>query len=64
MKLITVTQAAAEYGLSDRWIRMLIKHGRIDATQYGKTWVMDAEAVARFMQRARPVGRPKKQVMS
>ena len=58
MELITVTEAAKRLGLSGRWIRMLIEQGRIEATQYGRTWVLEAAALEAYMRNRRPVGRP------
>ena len=62
MDLITVTQASQRHGLSGRWIRMLIEEGRIEGQSFGKTWVLDSNALATYIQNRRAPGRPLKKV--
>lgn len=47
--LLTVTQAAALRGdVTDHTIRRWLRLGWLPATKYGKTWLVDREAVLGF----------------
>lgn len=47
--LLTVTQAALKSGLSDRAIRKAITRGDLRAQQYGKTYVIEAAELERWL---------------
>lgn len=53
--MITVSQAAADLGVSDRRVRALCAAGRIKATRIGRAWIILSLDFARN----RPSGRPK-----
>ena len=48
-RLISLTEAAALFGLSRSQLRLLAKQGRLRATKVGKSWVTTPKAVADYM---------------
>lgn len=48
-RLISLTEAAAQFGLSATQLRLLAKLGRLRATKVGKSWVTTPSAVAEYL---------------
>jgi excisionase family DNA binding protein len=46
-------------GLSQSRVRHLIAAGKLPAEKYGRDWMLDEDAVMRFMELPRPTGRPR-----
>lgn len=59
MGLVTVAEAAQQLDLSPVAVRQFIAEGRLRATKYGRTWLLERAEVARFARRKRAPGRPK-----
>jgi hypothetical protein len=49
-RLISLKEAAAQFGLSHPQLRLLARTGRLKARKIGKTWVTTPEDVASYMQ--------------
>jgi excisionase family DNA binding protein len=62
MELITITEASRRYGLSGRWLRLLITEGRIKAQRFGNMHAIDSKEVELYVQNRRSRGRPAKKV--
>ena len=58
MKLVTVTEAALELGISARRVRAIIQAGRLPAQMMGRTWVIKEKDLEKV--RDRKPGRPRK----
>jgi excisionase family DNA binding protein len=59
MKTMTVSEAAAELGLSSDTLRHQIRNGRLKATRIGPLWVVSPQEVARYrLQSLGHSGRP------
>jgi len=54
--MLTLTEAAAELGISAATLRHQIQGGRLTARLFGKTYVITADELARY--RASSLGRP------
>ena len=46
--LLTIPQAATILGVTERLLRLRCQSGRIDAKKYGRTWLIDTDAVETF----------------
>ncbi|MCG8425133.1 MAG: helix-turn-helix domain-containing protein [Proteobacteria bacterium] len=44
---LTVDQAAAKLGMTERQVRYLIKRGSLAARKRGKRWLIDSDALPR-----------------
>lgn len=56
---ITLTQAAELAGVTDRWMRQLVKDEKVRAVRIGKFWLVDKDDAEKF-QRHPTAGRPRK----
>jgi excisionase family DNA binding protein len=54
--MLTLTEAAAELGISSATLRHQVQAGRMKARLFGKTYVITADELARY--RATSLGRP------
>ena len=54
--MLTLAEAAAELGISAATLRHQVQGGRLAARLFGKTYVITADALARY--RATRLGRP------
>jgi excisionase family DNA binding protein len=54
--MLTLTEAAAELGISAATLRHQVQGGRLAARKFGKTYVITADELARY--RATSLGRP------
>jgi excisionase family DNA binding protein len=59
---ITVTEAAALYGFSTSWIRILLERGKVPGRLYGKTWLVSQTTLAKYLENRPPRGRQPKKV--
>lgn len=59
-KLITLQQAAEEFGYSAEHLRVLAVEGRLEAWLVGAYWITTREAVLYYKKHSRPRGRPPK----
>lgn len=60
MKLLTLTQAGAELGVSPSTLRSQVRNGRLRATLVGKTYVVTPAEVERYRRESLGnAGRPK-----
>ena len=48
MNLLTLAQAGELLGLSATTLRVQVKRGRLEATLYGKTWLVTEDEVERY----------------
>lgn len=48
-RYISLSEAAAQSGLSHPQLRLLARNGKLKAFKVGKTWVTTPEAVAEYM---------------
>jgi hypothetical protein len=48
-RLLSLKEAAAQFGLSHSQLRLLARTGRLKARKIGKTWVTTPAAVAMYM---------------
>ena len=47
--MITVAEASAKYGLSDGWLRKLIRSGQVRARRVGaRVWLIDERSLQRY----------------
>lgn len=56
MTPVSVTEAAAQLGVSVRRVRQLCEAGRLKADRIGRAWLIDRKALERF--KPLPPGRP------
>jgi len=55
--LISVTEAAAKYGLSDVRIRQLLRNRTVTGTKFGPTWAVDEDSLKAYLATERKPGR-------
>ena len=60
MALLSVSEAAAESGLSGSRIRKAIAAGQIRAVRLEGMWLIDSESLAEFIDERRGPGRPRR----
>jgi excisionase family DNA binding protein len=60
-KLLTLAEVSERVGLDSSRLRVLIAQGRLQATKYGKTWLVKESDVKAFEKQPRSPGRPPKQ---
>ena len=48
-RLISLREAAAQFGLSDSQLRLLARKGRLAAVKLGRDWFTTPEAVAAYL---------------
>jgi excisionase family DNA binding protein len=51
-QLISLSEAAARFGISDGHLRLLARQGRLAATRLGRNWFTTPEAVAAYLANA------------
>ena len=59
-KLVTLQQAADEFGYTAEHLRVLATEGRLEAWLVGAYWITTREAVRSYIKHSRPPGRPPK----
>ena len=57
-KLISVTEAAKETGLSLAYLRKLVAAGQVKGQKIGSYWAIEYEALQKFLSKPRKIGRP------
>jgi excisionase family DNA binding protein len=57
-RLISVTEAAKETGLSLAYLRRLVATGRVKGQKIGSCWAIEYEALHKFLSKPRKIGRP------
>jgi len=60
-QLFTTQEVAKELGVSDAYVRMLIKRGKVHPEQFGKAHMFTKEEVEQLRNRNKSRGKPKKQ---
>jgi excisionase family DNA binding protein len=58
-KLLTTTEASALLGVMPRTVTHYIERGLIEATKYGRDWLIEEGELRRFQEGRRQVGRPR-----
>jgi excisionase family DNA binding protein len=51
-QLISLSEAAARFNISDRQLRLLASKGRLEAIKLGRNWLVTPEAVAAYLANA------------
>lgn len=64
-EILTTLEASQKYGLSTRYLRVLLAEGRIKGrqakiSQRSLVWLIDESSLKKYLSKDRPVGRPKK----
>lgn len=54
-QIIGTKKASEMLGVSRRWVRELIKLGRIEGQQLGREWVTTVEAVEKYQSEQSPI---------
>jgi excisionase family DNA binding protein len=57
-RLMSITEAAKETGLSLSYLRRLVTEGRIKGEKIGSYWALDRRDLQRFLANPRKIGRP------
>jgi excisionase family DNA binding protein len=57
-RLISVTEAAKETGLSLAYLRRLVAAGSVKGQKIGSYWAIEYEALQKFLSKPRKIGRP------
>lgn len=60
--LVTISQAAKNYGFSGDYFRRLAEKGRLEARKIGRQWLTTLDAVESFLESREERGVYKKQV--
>lgn len=59
-KLISIVEAAKEFGFHPKYFSLLAAKGKIKAWYIGKSWITLREHVEQYLSTSRPRGRPRK----
>lgn len=59
-KLISLTDAGAEYGYNPEHLRQLVIAGRLEAWSVGNTWITTRENMEAYLASRKRSGRPRK----
>ena len=55
--VMTLVEAAAEFGLQPSTLRVLINNGRLEATKLGRDWFVTRKAMRTYLESRAPQGR-------
>ena len=57
-EMVTTVTAADRLGISRKRVFQLIQEGRLQATQYGRSWLIPLAEVEKYERERKPAGRP------